>query len=258
MIGKIKEIVRYKELIKSLVIRDLKVKYKNSVLGYLWSLLDPLLTALLFIVIFSLIVRLQVENYPVFLLTALLPWGFFQASLLGAVVSISGNSNLIKKVYFPREIFPLSAILSNLINFCLSLLVFVPLILILRVKVSWALLWLPVVIVMQGLLIGGLSLFVAHLNVFFNDIAFLLKFALNFWFYATPIFYPLDMVPQRFLGIYLLNPMAVLVSIYRKVIMDLPLPPLRFIFIAVAISVTIMVGGFIFFHRRENVMVKRV
>ncbi|MFB0518651.1 MAG: ABC transporter permease [Acidobacteriota bacterium] len=258
MIAKIKEIFRYKDLIRNLVIRDLKVKYKNSVLGYLWSLVDPLLTALLFIIIFSIIVRLQVENYPVFLLTALLPWGFFQSSLLGAVISISGNSNLIKKVYFPREIFPLSSILSNLINFCLSLLVFVPLILILRVKLSWALLWLPVVIVVQVLFTGGLSLFVAHLNVFFNDIAFLLKFALNLLFYATPIFYPLEMVPQRFLGIYLLNPMAVLVSIYRKVIMNLPLPPLRFVFVAIALSMGIMVGGLIFFHRRENAMVKRV
>jgi len=258
MLNKIKEILRYRELIANLVIRDLKVKYRNSILGYLWSLLDPLLTTLLFIVVFSVIVRIPVENYPVFLITAILPWGFLQGSLLGAVVSISDNANLIKKIYFPRQIFPLSIILSNLINFLLSLVVFLPLILLFKIKFGLSLLSLPLVILMQISLLGGSALIVSYLNVFFTDIAFILRFILNLWFYATPIFYPLKMVPPKFMGLYMLNPMTVIISIYRWAIIHTPLPEYKYIIIAAVFCFGLLLFSFLFFYKKENVMVKRV
>lgn len=258
MLHKIKEISSYRELIANLVIRDLKVKYRNSILGYLWSLLDPLLTTLLFIIIFRFIVRIQVENYPVFLITAILPWGFLNGSLMGAVVSISGNSSMIKKIYFPRQIFPLSIILSNLINFLLSLAVFIPLLLFLKITLGLSLLALPLVILMQMFLLGGFALMVSFLNVFFSDIAFILRFILNLWFYATPILYPLRMVPPKFMDLYMLNPMAVIVSIYRWAIMHTPLPEFKYIVTASIFSFGLLLLSFLFFYKNENAMVKRI
>jgi ABC-type polysaccharide/polyol phosphate export permease len=258
MWNKIREIFAYRELIANLVIRDLKVKYRNSILGYLWSLLDPLLTTLLFIVVFSIIVRIPVKNYPVFLITAILPWGFLQGSLLGAVESISGNANLIKKTYFPRQIFPLSSILSNTNNFVIILIVFLPLILFFNVKIGLSLAALPLVILLQLSLLGGLALFTSLLNAFFTDIAFALRFALNVWFYATPIFYPPTMVPQKLMKFYMLNPMAVIVSIYRWAIIHTPLPELKFIIIAAGISFGLFFSGFLFFKKKENTMIKRL
>ncbi len=258
MLNKIKEIIRHQELLLNLVIRDLKVKYRNSILGYFWSLLDPLLTTLLFIVVFSLIVRIQVENYPVFLITAILPWGFLNGSLMGAVVSISGNSNLIKKVYFPRQIFPFSIIISNLINFILGLAVFIPLLLFFKINLGLSLLALPLIIAVQMFLLAGLALIVSFLNVFFSDIAFILRFIINLWFYATPIFYPITMVPEKYMDFYMLNPMAVIVSFYRWAIMHTPLPDYKYILIACAFSVFLFFFSFLVFYKYENAMVKRV
>jgi len=258
MIKGIKELFRYRELLISLVIRDLKVKYKNSVLGYLWSLLDPLLTVLLFVVVFSIIVRIKVENYPLFLISAVLPWGLLQGSLNGAVISISGNANLVKKVYLPREIFPFSALLANLVNFLLSLVVFIPLIFIFGVKVSFSLLALPLIILLALILIGGIALLSASLNVFFNDVGFILKFVLNLWFYLSPVFYPVSFVPERFRELYLLNPMAVILSLYRFAILRMPPPGAREILISSAISLSLFVVGYLIFKRTENEMVKRL
>jgi ABC-type polysaccharide/polyol phosphate export permease len=258
MVKAIKEIFRYRELLFSLVIRDLKVKYKNSVLGYLWSLIDPLLTVLLFVVVFKIIVRIKVENYPIFLISAVLPWGLLQGSLNGAVVSISGNANLVKKVYLPRETFPFSVLISNLINFFLSLAVFIPIIFIFQVKITTAFLVLPLVVILQLILIGGIALLSASLNVFFNDVGFILKFVLSLWFYLSPVFYPISFVPERFRDLYLLNPMAVILSLYRFAILRMPPPGTRAIFIASAISLSLFIGGYLVFKRTENDMVKRL
>jgi len=258
MFNKIKEIIRHRELLANLVIRDLKVKYRNSILGYLWSLLDPLLTVLLFVLVFHFIVRIKVENYPLFLITAILPWGFFHSSLNGAVVSISQNANLIKKVYFPREIFPISVILSNLINFLFGMLVFIPFIFFFKIKLSPSILFLPLVILIHIFFISGLALLVAHLNVFFNDIAFILKFVLNFWFYASPIFYPIEMVPDKFLNIYMLNPMASIIYAYRWVFIHSKLPDAKYLIMTACISFGTLLFGILFFKRRENIMIKRL
>jgi ABC-2 type transport system permease protein len=258
MLNKIKEIVKHRELLTNLVIRDLKVKYRNSILGYFWSLLDPLLTTLLFIVVFSFIVRIQVENYPVFLIAAILPWSFLNGSLMGAVVSISGNSNLIKKVYFPRQIFPFSIIISNLINFILGLAVFLPFLLFFKIKFDFSLLALPVIIILQVILLSGLALLVSYLNVFFSDIAFILRFIINLWFYATPIFYPITMVPEKYMNFYMLNPMAVIISLYRSVIIHTKIPSVNYISLAVIISLLIFFFGFVILQWKENDMVKLI
>ena len=142
------EIFRYKELLKNLVGRDLKVRYKNSVLGFAWTWLDPLMTMFIFIVVFQYILAIKTKNFPVFLLTGLIPWTFFSNSVIGSVNSITGNSGFIRRVYYPREIFPLTLMLANIVNMMLSLLVLIPVIFAFSIPLTINILLLPIPAVM--------------------------------------------------------------------------------------------------------------
>jgi ABC-type polysaccharide/polyol phosphate export permease len=228
MVRRIAELVHYQELIRNLVLRDLKVRYKNSVLGVLWSLLNPLLMTLVFTIVFTLMIPSDIPNYPVFFLCGFLPWSFLAASLVGATGSIVGNSNLIKKVYFPREILPLADVLSNLVNFLLALLVLFGMIFVTPVRLTPAVLMLPLIIVAQLIFVAGLALILATGNVFYRDTQHILQVVLQAWFFLTPIFYPITVLPEsaEIMGLTVdvqlwlrrLNPMASLVASYQDVL----------------------------------------
>ena len=206
------------ELLYLLALKDWKVRYKSPTLGFLWALAHPLCQGGVLIVIFSWFFRLPVENYPAFLLAGMFPWAFFSLSLSAATNSIVDNAPLIKKVYFPRAILPLSAIAANLANFAFSLGILLLLLLALGVPPAPSLLLLPLVVLLQLLLLAGLGLLTASLNVPYRDVRYLVEMALLLWFYATPIFYPPSMVPETLRGIYMMNPMAGLVTMYRDVL----------------------------------------
>lgn len=228
MIRRVAELYRYRELIQSLVIRDLKVRYKNSVLGVLWSLLNPLLMTLVFTIVFTLMIPSDIENYPVFFLCGFLPWSFLSASLTGATGSIVDNASLVKKVYFPREILPLSEVLSNLVNFLLALVVLFAVIFVSQVGLTPAVLMLPLIVLAQVMFIMGIALLLSTANVFFRDTQHILEIVLLAWFFLTPIFYPIKTLPEsaQMLGLTVdvqlwvrrLNPMASLVASYRDVL----------------------------------------
>lgn len=228
MIQRAVELYQYRELIKNLVIRDLKVRYKNSVLGVLWSLLNPLLMTLVFTIVFTLMLPRDIPDYPVFFMCGFLPWSFLAASLMGATNSIVGNAPLIKKVYFPREVLPLAEMLSNLVNFLLALIVLFAMILISSVNLTPAVLMLPLIILAQMMFILGLSFILSTTNVFYRDTQHILQVVMQAWFFLTPIFYPIKILPQaaEILGftvniqlwIRRLNPMASLVASYRDVL----------------------------------------
>jgi len=228
MIRRIADLYTYRELIKNLVIRDLKVRYKNSVLGILWSLLNPLLMTLVFTVVFTLMLPSNIPNYPVFFMCGFLPWSFFGASVSGATGSIVNNSNLIKKVYFPREILPLAGVLSNLVNFLLALPILFAMIPIFGIKLAPAVLMLPLIILVQVIFITGIALFLSTANVFYRDTEHIFQVILQAWFFLTPIFYPITILPEskQILGATVnvqlwarrLNPMASLVASYRDVL----------------------------------------
>ncbi|MGH7377734.1 MAG: ABC transporter permease, partial [Candidatus Methylomirabilales bacterium] len=207
------------ELLYLLALKDWKVRYKSAGLGFLWALANPLCQGGVLIVIFSSFIRLPVENYPAFLLTAIFPWAFFSLSLSAATNAIVDNAPLIKKVYFPRGILPLSAIAANLANFAFSLGILCLILLALGVRPAPSLLLLPLVVLLQLLLLAGLGLLTASLNVPYRDVRYLVEITLLLWFYATPIFYPPSMVPARLRGIYMVNPMAGLVTMYRDVLL---------------------------------------
>jgi lipopolysaccharide transport system permease protein len=229
MVARLGELLRYRELIENLVMRDLKVRYKNSVLGFLWSLLNPLLLMLVFTIVFTVMVpNAEIPKFPVFILCALLPWNFFSAAMAGAVNSIVHNGHLIKKVYFPREILPISVVLSSFVNFLLAIPVLFLFLAVFHIPFTIWLIYLPVIMVVQVAFVIGVALILATLNVYYRDTAVILEVVLQAWFFLTPIFYPAEFLPQwrTVLGIalpirrltYILNPMASIVASYRSVL----------------------------------------
>lgn len=229
MIARIRELVQYRELVKNLVVRDLKVRYKNSILGVLWSLLNPLLMTLVFTVVFTIMLPASgVESYPVFFMSGFLPWSFMAGSVISATGSIVGNAHLIKKVYFPREILPLTPMLANLVNFLISMVVLFGLMAVFGVRFTPAIVMLPLIVLAEMMFIAGLSFLLATANVFYRDTEHILEILMQAWFFLTPIFYQITILPEnaQILGMTVnvqlwsrrLNPMASLVASYRDVL----------------------------------------
>lgn len=225
----LRDLLRYRELIESLVVRDLKVRYKHSLLGFFWSLLNPLLLMLVFTVVFTIMIpNMAIPKFPVFVLCALLPWSFFTSSVMGGIHSIVQNGHLIKKVHFPREILPIATVFSNFTNFLLALPVLFLLIILFRVPLTVWLIYLPIIMVVQLAFTIGVTLFLSALNVFYRDIGMIMEVLIQAWFFLTPVFYPAEIIPEwatlwnialpvRRLT-YILNPMASIIASYRSVL----------------------------------------
>lgn len=259
MIERLVNLYNYRELIRNLVIRDLKIRYKNSVLGILWSLLNPILMTLVFSVVFTLMLRRNIENYPVFFLCGYLPWGFLSSSLGGATGSIVGNAQLIKKVYFPREILPIAEVLSNLVNFLVAMLVLFAMLLIFRIQLTPAVLMLPLIILAQTIFILGLVLLTSIANVFYRDTQHILGPLIQAWFFLTPVFYSIKTLPEssEILGMTVniqlwvrrLNPMASLVASYRDILYwGTPTGLDFFLRTAITCVVVLVIGFLVFWH----------
>jgi len=207
-------------LLWHLAIRELKIRYKSPFLGFLWMFLLPLSMVLIFKIVFSVIVKVPIPEYPffIFLTLGVFPWNYLGMSISAAVTALVDNEVLIKKVYFPRQIIPLSIVLGNLINFLISNLIILFFIFLFHIPVSKFIYLLPLVILLETLLISGLVLLFSSLQVKYRDIKFFVEILLLFWFYISPVFYPLNLVAQvsdKFLEYYLLNPLASLITLYR-------------------------------------------
>lgn len=259
MLARIKELWQYRELIWSLVVRDLKGRYKSSVLGFLWSLLNPLGMMLVFTIVFTVMMPSQVERFPIFLLCGLLPWNYFSGGLMMSTSSIVGNAGLVKKVYFPREILPIASVLSTLVNFLLSLLVLFAVLFVFRSHISAWLWLLPVVIVVQTCFILGFAFVLSTLNVFYRDTIMIMDLVILAWFFLTPIVYAIDVIPSSYqlLGVtldvrrwmYIFNPMASLIAVYRDLLYWGYRPGLDFFFRTAVTSFLMLWGGYWFFLR---------
>jgi lipopolysaccharide transport system permease protein len=247
------QVLAYRDLFYNLVIRDLKVRYKKSALGFVWSLLNPLLMMVVFTIVFTILTVPNLENFPVFVLTGLVAWNFTAGSVLGAVNSIVGNASVINKVYFPRELLPASLVCSNLVNFLLTLIVLFGFILAFQIQLTPMVLLLPAIIAIQFVLVLGIALIVASVNVFYRDVGVILEVGVMAWFFLTPIFYQLERIPNiELLGIdmwrwvYILNPMASLVTDYRYILIY-GLPPINHtLFAAAEAGVALAVGLWLF------------
>lgn len=259
MFSKLRELHQYRELLLNLVKKELKVKYRNSVLGFFWSLLNPLLMMIVFTFFIGQVFRPGIKDFPIFLLIGILPWNFFNGSLQTATSSIIGNSNLIKKVYFPREILPISAVLANLINFLLEVLVLFAFLIVYGYNFYPYIPVLLVLVVIEAILIIGISLTLSGLNVYFRDIQYILSVLLLALFYSTPILYTIKMVEsigfvQRhpyLLYLYKANPLAALIIQYQHILYEGNLPSLKLFLYVVIISVTLLLLGYLIFHKLE-------
>ena len=223
------ELWRYRELLRNLVIRDLKVRYRNSALGILWSLGSPLLMMAVFTVVFTVMTpAIKIEKFPVFVLCGLLPWNLFSASIMGGIRSIVDSGPLVRKVYFPREVLPVSVVLSNLINFLIALVALFALMLLFGLPLTPWVLLLPLVIAVQVVFTSGVVLTLSTANVFYRDTQVIMEVVILAWFFMTPIFYPMNILPHNYqlLGLnidvwrwmYILNPMASLIATYRVIL----------------------------------------
>ncbi len=244
------ELVRYRELIKNLVARDLKVRYRNSILGFIWCLLNPLLMMAVFTFVFTVLMKSNIPNYPVFILVGILAWNFHTTAVTGSIGSVVNNSALVLKVYFPREVLPISAVLSNAVNFVLALIALFAMILVFQIQLSASVLLLPIVLLVQIVFSVGLGLFLAALTVFFRDVEIITETILLAWFFLTPIIYRMqDLFPAYSRLMYIANPMASIISAYRDILYSGGMPGLDFLGRTFLTSVLILVAGYIFFRR---------
>lgn len=246
--------LKYKYLLFQLTQRAIKARYKQSIVGYFWIILNPLMQLVVYSFVFSIIFRFPLENipYPIFLLVGLLPWIFFQTSLSSATTSLVENSDLLRKVYFPREVFIYSLIFSKAIDFFFASLLFALFMIFYQVPLNLSILYFIPLLLIQIALTTGLSLIFSTFNLVYRDIQYLINLVLMLWMYLTPIVYPLSLVPEKYLTFYKLNPMVGIVEGYRSAIFGLPFDIIAILW-SIIFSLFILIIGFLVFKRSEKV-----
>lgn len=244
---RIKEIYDYRQMLKSLVLGNLRTRYKGSVLGFLWTFLNPLLLLGVYTVMFSTIMRIDMDNYVMYLFVGLLAWTMFQSSLNDSVAVINNNANLIKKIYFPREILPIAQVLAGVLNYCFSFIILIIALLIFNVKISSSILYLPLVLLTQTILTTGLSFVVSSLNVYFRDLQHMLSIFLMAWFYFTPILYVSSMIPDQYRFLFNLNPMAPIIKAHQDILFYSKAPNLFSLIDISIVSIIILFLGWSLF-----------
>ncbi|MFC1846375.1 ABC transporter permease, partial [Chloroflexota bacterium] len=243
MIRQLKAIWQKRDIVKYLVASELKTQYRNRVLGYLWTILDPLCLMGVYILLVTVIFQRGGPQFPVLLLSALLAWYWFIFSLTGSITSISGKARLIQSVYFPKGILPLQKVIVGLIRYLLGLTVLIPMLFVFEASITLNVLWLPVLLFIQLLFTVGLCFFFAALGVYFRDLQNIMRYLLRIWFFLSPALYMVsDRIPERFQGIYMLNPFAALFISYKNVLV-LGLPPNIYILVASAMAVALFICG---------------
>lgn len=253
--GKVRTFMQFRELLWVLTLREIQVRYKQSILGIAWAILQPLAMMLTFTLVFSYVLKVPSDGvpYPIFSYSALLFWTFFSNSLSRAIPSIETNAPLIRKIYFPREFFPASAVLSAFFDFFISAVVFLGLMVYFRadVHVTANILWVVPILAIQMVFTMGICFFASAFNVYYRDVKHALPFVIQIWMFACPIIYPVSSVPERFHTLYYLNPMAGIIVNFRTVILTGTSPNLNYLGIAAGGAVLLFIFGYLYFKRIE-------
>jgi lipopolysaccharide transport system permease protein len=246
-------LLHYRELLLNLTARDLKIRYKQSALGIVWAILQPFGLMVVFSIIFSHFVRIKTSGipYPIFSYVALVPWTYFSNALTFGVSSLVSNSNLLTKIYFPRELFPLASLVATFVDFLVASSIFAAMLLYYHIGLTVEVLWLPVIILLQLAFTLGVLLILSTANVFFRDIRLVLPFLLQLWMYVTPIIYPLSVVPARYRIFFWLNPMTGIVDGFRRTIVQGQSPDLRLLGFTAGASLGLLIAGYSLFKRLE-------
>ena len=249
-----KELYDYRELLKTTIKKDIRGKYKASALGVLWSFINPLLSVMVYAIVFPYLMRSTADNYIVYLVTGIIPWTFFQTVLNQCVTCIKANAGIIKKVYFPRVILPISAMCSGIINFFISCLIILVFCLIWQVGISWHIIFVPLIAIIQGLFTLGIGMALGAIDAYFQDLEYIVNFLMSLLFYGTPIVYELaQFSSQSFLVTLIrLNPMTTIMDSYRAVFLYHQIPDLGALEIVSIVTLVIVVLGYYIFDKLEK------
>jgi lipopolysaccharide transport system permease protein len=254
------ELWRYRELLYFFVWRDVKVRYKQTAVGVLWVILQPLLSMLVFTLFFGRLAKLPSQGlpYPVFYFAALVPWLYFSTALVNVTNIVVENQRVITKVYFPRLILPISAALSGLVDFAIGFVMMVVFTMSYGIRPGPTVLLLPLFLILAFLTVLGIGLWLAALNALYRDVRYLIPFIVQFWMLASPVAYPSSMVPERYRWLYGLNPMAGVIDGFRWALTGRGQAPSAVLIASVAMVLVAVFGGLVFFNRMEGSIADRV
>jgi lipopolysaccharide transport system permease protein len=250
----LQEFWRYRELFYFLVWRDVKIRYKQTVLGAAWAIIQPFFIMIIFTLFFGRLAKMPSDGipYPVFSYSALVPWTYFAGALALAGNSLVGNANLITKVYFPKVTIPASAVLSGLVDFAIASVVLLGMMVYYRIQLSWGLLLWPVLVVPLVLLALGVGMFLAALNVKYRDVKYTIPFIVQLWLFLSPIIYPTSIIPERFRTLIALNPISGIIEAFRASLLPTRQVDWQLLSVSVAVTLFIFTLGALYFMKTER------
>ena len=255
----VRELFEYRELLLSLVRRDLLLRYKQTVMGFGWAILMPVTYMIVFSMIFTRVVKLDTGvPYPIYVYAGLLPWNLFASSLRFSVGSLTGNSTLITKVYFPREILPFTAILVSLVDFAVGAIVLAGLMAWYHVGLHWTILLVPIVVLIQVIFTAAVALLLSMGNLFYRDVKYLIEILITLWMFATSVVYPVSRVGGHLAPILAMNPMTPIIDAYRSVLLHGQVPAIGPLAWAAGFSVALLLVSWVLFHRAEFQFAERI
>lgn len=252
MFKRMKELYTYRQFLKTSVKKEFRGKYKKSFLGVLWSFINPLLQLLVYALVFPFILRIQEKNYVMFLFSALIPWNFFATTVSQSTSVIVGNGGILKKVYFPREILPISIVISGALNFLISCIIIFIALFISRMGITIQVLWLPVILFVQCLIILAITFVLSALTVYIRDLEYFINVLLQLWMYITPVFYTMDLIPPKFARFFYLNPMTQIIIAYRNIFYYQIPPDVKALAIWTVVGIIAVFIGYAIFKKLEK------
>jgi lipopolysaccharide transport system permease protein len=258
----LKDLWLYRELIYFLIWRDVKVRYKQTVLGASWAIIQPLMTMVVFTVLFGRVAKVPTDGipYPIFSYTALLPWGLFTKALSDAGRSLIQNRSMITKVYFPRLVIPISSVVSGIVDFGLAFTIFIGMLIYYNsdlggnynIQPNYAVVTLPLFILLAMITSLGVGLWLSALNVIYRDVNYMLPFITQIWLFITPVAYPASMIPEKWQLVYALNPMTGVVEGFRWALLGMEPAPGPMVAVSTVIAVIVLITGLFYFRRMER------
>lgn len=251
---KLKELWEYKELLYFLIWRDIKVRYKQTVLGAAWAIIQPFFTMVVFSLFFGKLAKMPSDGipYPIFAYAALVPWTFFANGLGKASNSLVGSANLIKKIYFPRLCLPVSSVLSGIVDFVLAFIVLIVMMFYFGIVPTINIVWLPLLLMLAFVASLGVSLWLSAMNVQFRDVQYIIPFLTQFWLFATPIAYPSSLLSEPWRTVYAINPMVGVVEGFRWALLGADTAPGPMIIVSSLAALSLLVSGAFYFRRLEK------
>ncbi len=249
----VSDIWAYRELLYFFIWRDIKVRYKQTLLGAGWAIIQPLMTTVVFTIFFGHLAKVPSDGlpYPVFSLMALVPWTYFASALAGCSTSLSGYQHIISKVYFPRLIIPIGAVIAPLVDFAIGFVILIGFMMWYRITPGPSIVWLPALMLLALATAASVGVWLAALNVRYRDVRYVVPFVVQLWMFATPVAYPASLVPARWRAVYGLNPMAGVIEGFRWALAGGPAPGIITV-VSAAVVVVLIAGGAIYFRRLEG------